>query len=328
MFAATHPERTIALIIYGGFARVAWASDYPIGLNPEVLDEWVTALVENWGTGASLRLFSASRANDKEAQALWAKVERLSASPGGLRSLLQLIGEVDIRCVLPSIKVPTLVVRTQGDAFPLEISKYLVEHIPEARWIELGVDHYPWFGSVDSLVAEVEEFLTGVRPEPDVDRILATLLFTDIVDSTSRAAELGDRDWSELLGKHHALARRELERFRGREIDTTGDGFLATFDGPARAVRCAAAIRDAAAGIGLAIRAGLHTGECELAGNRVQGIAVHLAARVVALAGRREVLVSSTVRDLVAGSGLRFADRGVHTLKGVPGDWHLFAAEL
>jgi class 3 adenylate cyclase len=190
------------------------------------------------------------------------------------------------------------------------------------------VDHYPWFGSVDPVVDEIEEFLTGVRPQPEVDRVLATLLFTDIVDSTTRAAEMGDRRWRELLERHHAVVRRQLQRFRGREVDTAGDGFLATFDGPARAVRCAAAIRDAMAGIGLAVRAGLHTGECELIGSSVAGIAVHLAARVAAIAASGEVLVSSTVRDLVAGSGLSFVDRGVHVLKGVPGEWRLFAAAL
>ena len=308
---------------------LASAPDYPFGIDPESWNRTSASLVKHWGTGTSLWLFSASRANDKEAQTLWGKVERMSASPGGLRSLLQLIGEIDVRCVLPTVKVPTLVLHAEGEKFPLEVSKYLAEHIPGARWVELkGVDHYPWFGSVDGLLAELKEFLTGVGPEAEVDRILATLLFTDIVDSTSRAAEMGDRRWCELLEKHHAAVRRELERFRGREIDTAGDGFLATFDGPARAVRCAAAIRDAVAGIGLAIRAGLHTGECELIENRVKGIAVHVAARVVALAGPGEILVSSTVRDLVAGSGLRFGDRGTHTLKGVPSDWRLFAAEL
>jgi class 3 adenylate cyclase len=213
--------------------------------------------------------------------------------------------------------------------FPVEIGRYLADHIPGARWVELkGVDHYPWFGSVDALVAEIEEFLTGVRPQPEIDRVLATLLFTDIVGSTAQAAEMGDRRWRELLEKHHALVRRELQRFRGREVDTTGDGFLATFDGPARAVRCAAAIRDAVAGLGLAVRAGLHTGECELVGSGVAGIAVHLGARIAALAGAGEVLVSSTVKDLVAGSGLSFVDRGVHVLKGVPGEWRMFAAAL
>jgi class 3 adenylate cyclase len=242
---------------------------------------------------------------------------------------MRIVGEIDVRCVLPSVAVPTLVLHPEGDLFPVEISRYLAERIPGARLVELkGVDHYPWFGSVDPLVAEIEEFLTGVRPQPEIDRVLATLLFTDIVDSTARAAEMGDRRWRELLEKHHALVRRELKRSRGREVDTTGDGFLAMFDGPARAVRCAAAIRDAVAGLGLAVRAGLHTGECELVGSNVAGIAVHLGARIAALAGAGEVLVSSTVKDLVAGSGLSFVDRGVHVLKGVPGEWRTFAAAL
>jgi class 3 adenylate cyclase/pimeloyl-ACP methyl ester carboxylesterase len=323
LFAATFPGRTTALITFGAFARVSWAPDYPIGIEREAIDQ----LADSWGTGASLGLFSASRAQDTDARSMWARVERLAASPGGIRSLLRILGEIDVRCVLPSVAVPTLVLHAEGDVFPLEISRYLAEHIPGARWVELkGVDHYPWFGSVDPVVAEIEEFLTGVRPQPEVDRVLATLLFTDIVDSTTRAGEIGDRRWRELLERHHAVVRRELQRFRGREVKTTGDGFLATFDGPARAVRCAAAIRDAIAGIGLSIRAGLHTGECELIDRGVEGIAVHLAARVAALAGSGEVLVSSTVKDLVAGSGLSFVDRGVHVLKGIPGEWRLFAA--
>jgi len=329
MFAASHPDRTRALVTFGAFARVAWAPDYPIGIDREILDQGVDASVEAWGTGASLGLFSASRAQDKEAQTLWAKVERLSASPGGIRSLIQLIHEVDVRCVLPTVKVPTLVLHAEGDIFPLEISKYLAEHIPGARWVELkGVDHYPWFGPVDSLVAEIEEFLTGVRHEPDVDRILATLLFTDIVGSTARAAELGDRKWREVLDQHDAIARRQVERFRGRLVRSTGDGILATFDGPARAIRCAGTIRDEVRRLNISIRAGLHTGEVEKRGDGVDGVAVHIGARVAALAESGEVLVSATVKDLVAGSGLCFAERGVHELKGVPGQWHLFAADL
>jgi class 3 adenylate cyclase/alpha-beta hydrolase superfamily lysophospholipase len=329
MFAASHPDRALALVTFGAFARVLSAPDYSGGIDLETATRLFAGLLEIYGTGASLAHYSPSRGDDKEAQALWAKVERLSASPGGFKSLAQHLAEIDVRCVLPAVKVPTLVLHPEHDVFPVETSKYLAQHIPGARWLELkGVDHYPWFGSVGSLVAEIEEFLTGVRHEPEVDRILATLLFTDIVDSTTRAAELGDRRWRELLEKHHALVRRQLERHRGREVDTAGDGFLATFDGPARAVRCAAAIREAVGSIGLVIRAGLHTGECELFGARVAGIAVHLGARILALAGPGDVLVSTTVKDLVAGSGLCFADRGVHTLKGVPGQWHLFAAEL
>ena len=329
MFAASHPDRTRALVTFGAFARVLRAPGYSMGIDLETAARHFAGMLENHGTGTSLSVYSPSCGEDREALALWAKVERLAASPGGFESLAQHLAEVDVRSVLPAVKVPTLVLHAEHDFFPVEMSKYFAQQIAGARWLELkGVDHYPWFGSVDSLVAEIAEFLTGVRHEPDVDRILATLLFTDIVDSTARAAELGDRRWRELLEKHHALVRRQLERHRGREVDTAGDGFLARFDGPARAVRCAAAIRDAVAGLGLSIRAGLHTGECELARGRVAGIAVHLGARILALAGPGEVLVSATVKDLVAGSGLSFADRGVHTLKGVPGQWNVFAAEL
>src|SRR3989449_5184152 len=328
MFAASHPDRTLALVTFGAFARVAWAPDYPIGIDREILGQGVEAAVESWGTGTSLGLFSASRAQDKEAQTLWAKVERLSASPGGMRSLIRLIHEVDVRCVLPTVKVPTLVLHAEGDIFPLEISKYLAEHIPGARWVELkGVDHYPWFGSVDSLVAEIEEFLTGVRPLPEFDRVLATVLFTDIVTSTERSAEVGDRRWKDLLDQHDTLIRRELERHRGRLVKNTGDGILVTFDGPARAIRCAQAIATSVKSLGIEVRAGLHTGAGELRGEDVTGMGVNIAARVMDAAGPGEVVVSSTVKDLVAGSGLRFADRGIHDLRGVPGEWRLFAVE-
>lgn len=237
--------------------------------------------------------------------------------------------ELDVRAVLPLIDVPTLVMHSPHTRWPEAQIRYTAEHIRGARYVDM-----PGFGSWDVFKQDafcdvIEEFLTGQRPPVGhVDRVLATVLFTDIVDSTGHAAELSDRRWRELLEKHHALVRRQLERYRGREVDTTGDGFLATFDGPARGVRCAASIREAVAGVGLAIRAGLHAGECELIGNRVAGIAVHLGARILALAGPGEVLVSTTVKDLVVGSGLCFADRGAHTLKGVPGEWHLFAAEL
>jgi class 3 adenylate cyclase len=211
---------------------------------------------------------------------------------------------------------------------PVEGARYLAEHIAGAKYVELpGEDHFPWVGDVEALLGEVEEFLTGVRRGPDIDRVLATVLFTDIVRSTERAAALGDRQWRDLLERHHSLVRRELSRFRGREIDTAGDGFFATFDGPARGIRCACAIRDAVTSLGIAIRAGLHTGECEVMNDKVSGIAVHIGARVAGKAEPSEVLVSSTVKDLVAGSGLQFTDRGIHKLKDVPGEWRLFAAE-
>jgi len=235
---------------------------------------------------------------------------------------------VDVRDILPTIQVPTLVLHRTGDHdVALPEGRYLAARIPGARFVELaGDDHLVSAGDVDALADEIEEFVTGTRPIPEPDRILATVLFTDIVGSTQRAVELGDRRWSELLGAHDAAVRRELERFRGREVDTAGDGFLATFDGPARAVRCALSIGGAVRELGVDVRAGIHTGECELDGEKVRGIAVHTGARVAALAGAGEVLISQTVKDLTAGSGLEFADRGVHELKGVPGEWRLYAA--
>jgi pimeloyl-ACP methyl ester carboxylesterase len=347
LFAASHPERAAALVALGTFARLTRIVDYPIGLEREVLQAALAALLwpgttppdepeafasrvrESWGTGFSLPLMAASRQNDPEALELWGRAERLAMSPGGFVALSEILWEIDVRAALPSVRVPTLVLHAAGDFFPPAISRYFADHIAGARFTELeDMDHYPWFGSTDRLVAEVEEFLTGARPEPEADRVLATVLFTDIVDSTARAAELGDRGWRDLLERHHAAVRRQLQHFSGREIDTAGDGFLASFDGPARAIRCAAAIRDALAGVGISIRAGLHTGECERMGEQLAGIAVHTGARVAALAGASEILVSSTVKDLVAGSGLAFDDRGVHALKGVPGEWRLFAARL
>jgi class 3 adenylate cyclase len=256
----------------------------------------------------------------------WARRVHAAASPGAARDLILMNSEIDVRTVLPSVRVPTLVMHRTGDADShCAEGRYIADHIPGARFVELpGDDHVPWIDP-DRIVEETQEFLTGVRPIADPDRVLMTLVFTDIVGSTARAASLGDRRWRELLDEHHALVRRELERFRGREVDTAGDGFFATFDGPARAVRAACAIRDAVRGLGLEIRAGVHTGECELAENAVRGIAVHTAARVAGEADEGEVLVSTTVRDLVAGSGIGFEDRGVAALKGV-GDLRLFAA--
>lgn len=238
--------------------------------------------------------------------------------------------EIDVREVLPSIHVPTLILHRTGDRFiPVGGSRYMAGRIAQARLVELpGADHTPWVGDADGILDEIEEFVTGVRHGPHPDRVLATLLFTDIVGSTQLVARSGDRGWRDLLERHHHLVRNELKRFRGHEVDTAGDGFLATFDGPARAIRCALAIRDSVSTLGLAIRAGLHTGECEVIGPKVGGIAVHIAARLLAEAGPGEVLVSSTVKDLVAGSGLLFVDRGARALKGIPGDWRAFAAAV
>jgi class 3 adenylate cyclase len=245
------------------------------------------------------------------------------------RAIVEMLAEIDVRAVLPTIHVPTLVIHRRDEkAVPIAAASYLAEHIAGARLVEQpGDDHFPWLGEADAFVDEVEMFLTGARQSREVDRVLATVLFTDIVGSTEHASRLGDRGWRDLLQEHNAAVRREIARMRGREVGTAGDGFLATFDGPARAIRCACAIQDAVKPLGLAVRAGLHTGECEMIGDDVGGIAVHIGARVAALAEPGEVLVSSTVKDLVAGSGLSFTERGTHPLKGVPGEWRLYGVE-
>jgi class 3 adenylate cyclase len=327
LFAATYPARVSSLAMYGTFARLAWAPDVPWGRRPEEFRERLGRFVEGWGTGVAVDGYVPSRAGDEEFRRLWAAYERTGASPGAARDLVAMNFEIDARHVLGSVRVPTLVIHRTGDrVVPVEHGRDVAARIPGARYVELeGIDHWPFLDS-DRILDELEEFFTGVRGSPDLDRVLATVLFTDIVGSTERAAELGDRKWRDLLAEHHELVRRALERFRGREVDTAGDGFLATFDGPARAIRCAHAVADAVRPLGLRIRAGLHTGECELLGEKVTGIAVHIAARIAALASADEVLVSSTVRDLVAGSGLRFDDRGEHVLRGVPGAWRVLAA--
>jgi len=250
-------------------------------------------------------------------------------SPGAAKGWFRMTTEIDIRLVLPAIRVPTLVLhRTDDRMSPVGGSRFIAAQIPGAKYVELpGMDNGPFVGDADALTDEVQEFLTGIRPAPEPDRVLATVLFTDMVGSTAFAADLGDRAWHDLLETHRAAVRRELERFRGREVKTMGDGFLATFDGPARGIQCARAIVEAVGQLGLDVKTGLHTGECELMGEDVGGIAVHIGARVAAMAGPREVLVSSTVKDLVAGSGISFEDRGAHVLKGVPGEWRLFAVE-
>ncbi len=274
-------------------------------------------------------MWAPSRADDPQFKEWGARFERLGGSPGAAVALFRMAAEIDIRHVLPAIRVPTLILHRTGDqAVPVMESRYMAEQIPGAKYVELpGMDHIWFVGDADAILNEVQEFLTGVRPAPEPDRVLATVLFTDIVGSTERAAELGDRRWHDLLDSYYGLARRELDRFRGREIKTTGDGFLATFDGPARGIRCACAVGEAVGQLGIAMRAGLHTGECEVMGEDVGGIAVHIGARVAAEANAGEVLVSSTVKDLVAGSGLHFEDRGAHALKGVPEEWRLFAVE-
>jgi class 3 adenylate cyclase len=327
-FAATYPDRTRALVLVDPFARFAEALDYPIGLSsPEIARR--LKLFGRWGEGGLLDIMAPTAARDPAFRALWGRYERQSASPGAAIAMVRMMYEADVRSVLPAIRVPTLVIhRREAARIGPALGRYVADHIAGARFVEVpGSDDFMWAGDQDAVLEEIQEFLTGVRPVPEPDRVLATVLFTDIVGSTEEAARRGDRAWRDVLDRHHAVVRRELERFRGREIDTSGDGFLATFDGPARAIRCARAICADVRSLGLEIRAGLHTGEVELVGTDVAGIAVHIGARVAAMAGAGEVLVSSTVRDLVAGSGIEFVDRGVHELKGVPGEWRLFAVE-
>jgi class 3 adenylate cyclase len=315
-------------VLYGPLLRNIFIGIDGQSMDAKTLSTALEAVEKMHGTGVSLRRFVPSRANDERLKEWWGRYERASASPGALRSLVKMNMEMNVRHVLPMIRVPTLVVQRTGDRVVLaEHVREDARLIPNVKYVELpGDDHIPIDANADSVFDEIEEFLTGSRPAHEPDRVLATVLFTDIVGSTERAAELGDSRWTELLERYYGAARRELERFRGREIKTTGDGLLATFDGPARAIRCAQSIRDAAKSLGLETRSGLHTGECELLGDDVGGIAVHIGARVNAEATPGEVLVSSTVKDLVAGSGLTFEERGAKRLKGVPDEWRLFAA--
>ena len=326
LFAATFPERTSALVLVGSYARRTWAPDYPWGLEEEAQKRILEGYERNWGKkDFGLSTLAPSAVGDERFAEWYAQACRFAGTPSSARAWFQVTMEIDIRDVLPAIRVPTLVVQLSGDrVIPPEAGRYLATHIPDAKYVVLdGIDHLPVTAGAGPVVDEIEEFLTGSRSAREPDRVLATVLFTDIVGSTERAAELGDRAWTSLLGEHHALVRGELERFRGKEIRISGDGFLATFDGPARAVKCAAAIRDEVRRLGLEIRAGLHTGEIELADTGVEGLAVHLGARISTLAKANEVLVSSTVKDLVVGSGIEFVDRGTFDLKGVPGEWHV-----
>ena len=327
LFAASHPERTTALVLYATYASPRRHEDYPWGRADAWLAEYDRSIDEEWGSGLFLSQVAPSRTADESFRRWWGRLERLSHAPGNALAYFRMNAEIDVRSVLPSIRVPTLVLQRDGDVYrDPGHARYLTANIPGAKLVELpGADHLPYVGDADAVLDEIQEFLTGVRPPPAVDRVLATVLFTDIVGSTDRASSLGDRAWRELLERHDALIRHELGRFRGSEIDTAGDGFLATFDGPARAVRCARSIVDTVRTIGLEVRAGLHTGEVELAGPQVRGIAVHIGARVAALSGPSQVLVSSTVKDLVAGSGLAFEDAGEHELKGIPDPWRLFS---
>jgi class 3 adenylate cyclase len=327
LFAATFPTRTAALVLVDGYARLTGADDYFPQLPRALLEADVEPIRAAWGHGGFLRAMAPQAYRDPELVRGFARYERLSASPATAFAIGRVLYESDVRHVLPSIQVPTLVITHAGSVrTPKGLSAYLAEHIPGARHLELpGSENLMWAGDQGRLVDEVQEFLTGAPALPEIERVLATVLFTDIVGSTDRARALGDHAWKQLLNRHYAIAREQLGRFRGRQIVTTGDGLLATFDGPARAIRCAQAIVAALRDLGLDVRAGLHTGEIELDGADIRGIAVHIGARISALAGAGEVLVSSTVKDLVVGSGIEFDDRGVQTLKGVPDGWHLYA---
>jgi class 3 adenylate cyclase len=327
LFAATYPERTEALVTCEIFVKRVWSPDYPWAPTPEERQQWLDLLAEGWGGVVDLAVLAPSMAGDEAFARWWARYLRMSAGPQAAVSFGRMNTQIDVRSVLPTIRVPTLVLHRAGDRdVNAEEARYIAARIPGAKLVVFpGDDHLPWTPGMDDVLDEVETFLTGERPRVEPDRVLATVLFTDIVDSTGWARRLGDAAWRGRLGEHQRMVRRELELHRGREVKTTGDGFLATFDGPARAIRCARGIRDAAGKQGLFIRAGLHSGECEVMDDDVGGIAVHIAARVLAEAAPGEVMVSRTVKDLVAGSGLTFEDRGPRELKGLEGEWQLFA---
>jgi class 3 adenylate cyclase len=330
LFSATFPDRVSALAVYAVAASGAVSDDFTWQWTDDEWDAYLHELADEWGTRAYAErivpLFHPSLAGDEQHLMWWARFMRQAASPNSAEAIERMWREIDVRPILPTIRAPTLVLHRVDDRVEFaQAGRDFADRIPGARFVELpGGDNAPWTGDQDEVVDEVEHFLTGRRSAPDVDRVLATVLFTDIVGSTEHAARLGDRRWSELVSLHHELVRGELVRFRGREIDVAGDGFLATFDGPARAVRCGQEIIDGIRGLGIEVRAGVHTGEVELAGEAVRGVAVHIGARVGALAGASEVLVSSTVKDLVAGSGLTFEDAGDHELKGVSDRWRLY----
>ena len=330
LFAASYPERTTALVLYAAVARTVRSPDHPYGKTPEEQHRFFERFVAEMGTGKNLDLQGPSGLDDPRFVQWWARFERLVATPNAYRELALIFRDLDVRAVLPSIQAPTLVLQRTGDRIvPVEQARYLAASIPSGHLVELpGDDHIPFLGDADALVSEVEEFLTGRRSAPEVDRVLATVLFTDIVGSTQLQASLGDQAWKELVLAHHRLVRAALTRWRGVENDTAGDGFYATFDGPARAVRCALEVVQDVRALGIEIRAGVHTGECEIIDGKCGGIAVSTGARISAISGASQVLVSQTVKDLVAGSELTFDDFGEHSLKGVPQPWHLFAASI
>jgi pimeloyl-ACP methyl ester carboxylesterase len=329
LFAATYPDRATALITHGSYARRIRSDDHP--WMPLLVDwnRFIETTIKDWGGPVGLAERAPSRMHDEAFVRWWARFTRMSASPASSAQVLRMNAQIDVRSILPSVRVPTLLLHPTGDqVVNVASSRYMAAHIPGAKLVELpGIDHLPFADNAEHVLREIRSFLGELPTEAEADRVLATVVFTDIVGSTEQAVALGDRRWRELLGGFHQAVRREVERYRGREIDSAGDGVLAAFDGPARAVRAACAVGEAVRPLGVKVRTGVHTGECEVLGNKLAGIAVHIGARVASVAEPDEVLVSSTVRDLVAGSGLSFADRGQHSLKGVPGDWHLFAVD-
>lgn len=326
-FAAREPERVSHLILYATPPRLLRSDDYHAGWPLKLFEEILDATETTWGTDAVAGWVNPSVAEDEDYRRWFGHMQRLAASPSSAREMMAGLRDLDVRDVLPFIQVPTLILHRVEERWVLvDHSRYLAEHIPGAKYVELpGGDHWPWMGDSDAAIEEIEEFVTGTRSLREPDRVLATVLFTDIVDSTRRAADLGDRRWRDLLERHNQVVRKGLQRFHGVEVKTIGDGFLATFDGPARGIRCARAVVDEVGRLGIDLRAGLHTGECEAMNGDLGGVAVHIGARVAAKAEAGEVLVSSTVKDLVAGSEIIFQERGEYELKGVPGHWHLFA---
>ena len=328
LFAATHPERVSALSLFAPIPRILAAPDYPWAHDPVRREAFIERSVRRWGEGVTVDATAPAHAGDARLREWFARMERLAAGPAAVEPAMRVVGRTDVRDILPLIRVPTLVLRREGDErIDRRHAEYVRDHVPGARLVELrGSESIIFLEDTEPLVDELEEHVTGSRAARPPERVLATVLFTDIVGSTGRAAEAGDRAWRELLAAHHALVRAELALHGGEEVKTLGDGFLATFDGPARAVRCALRIAERSGAAGVPVRAGLHTGECDRVGADVAGIAVHIGARVMGEAGAGEVLVSRTVTDLVAGSGLRFELRGPRALRGVPGEWELFAA--
>jgi class 3 adenylate cyclase len=329
LFAASHPNRVSGLALINSYARLSAAPDFSAGVPTALVEGYLTWVLPVWGTGEVLTLAGPSRANDAAFRRWHGQLERSAVPPGVYAAIIRMQLQLDLRDVVTTIGVPTIVVHRLEDLIvPIDLGRDLAARIPDATFVELaGQDHVAYAGDTDAIIDEVEEFFTGVRSGPEANRVLATILFTDMVGSTERVARVGDRAWRDIVAAHHTAVRHELQRFRGREIDTAGDGFFASFDGPARAIRAGRAIRTALDRLGIDVRMGLHTGECEIVDGKLGGIAVNTGARIASFAGSRDILVSRTVVDLVAGSGTTFEDRGTHPLKGIPGAWQLFAVQ-